>query len=120
MHTSIVACERPEVAACSKAASTSAFSTASRSFAAKLASVTVPAATDASVCKAVRTTGSPTGTHFDTHGPSDHMLQAWHTSRPGSHQLHCSRADYATNFDFCDNSVREKDLRYRKRGTQAT
>jgi Cdc6-like AAA superfamily ATPase len=32
----------------------------------------------------------------------------------------CVRADYCTNFGYCDNSVREKDWRYRKRGTQAT
>ncbi len=30
------------------------------------------------------------------------------------------RADCATNFDFCDSSVREKDRRCRKRGMQAT
>ncbi len=29
------------------------------------------------------------------------------------------RADYFTDSDFCDNNMREKDWRYRKRGTQA-
>ncbi len=29
-----------------------------------------------------------------------------------------TRAEYSTNFDFCANSVREKDWRCRKRGTQ--